>query len=420
MNQFIYGLDFGTTNSSISILDLNKKEVIKSFSLPSLVFFPTGQKKDADLKYFVGESAKTQYVESNMCGRFIKSIKKALPQQNIQRANIYGRDLAIEKIVSLIIMELKNKADEYLNQKIDTVVAGRPVVFDKNKAKDKYAQLRLKRALALSGFKNIYFQLEPVAAAYAYERKIKKPEVALIADFGGGTSDFSIIKLSPLNTNIRDRSSDIISTQGIYVGGDMFDSAFMWEKCTPHFGRGIKYESYGKMLDLPKLLFLNICSWEKINFFNSVKMQSALQNYYYSTGYNSKVKNLLSLIEHNLTFSFFQEIEKLKIKLSTETEAQLNFNNQDIVINEAVELDEYNNLIETDLSKIESCLSEFLANFNGNKIINSVFSTGGTSSVAAIQDMLLRSFPKEKLKSGDNFMSVSEGLAYSYLFLSHS
>jgi hypothetical chaperone protein len=241
----------------------------------------------------------------------------------------------------------------------------------------------------------------------------------LVADIGGGTTDFTYLTLDPKKIGNKDRKNDLLASGGIYIGGDSFDSAFMWEKGTPYFGKNTQYEATpGKVLTVPKSLFANICSWDKMNFFNGLRIQKDMEEYYYYSHNDPKFKNLITLVDNNLGYSVFQAIEKTKIKLSTDESAEFSYSNMGVEINENVSLSEYNSIIERDLSKISAYLDKFIAD-NGINVekLDSLFLTGGTSMVAAIRQLFREKFPNLNQNSGDNFRSVAQGLALSgYLF----
>jgi hypothetical chaperone protein len=203
------------------------------------------------------------------------------------------------------------------------------------------------------------------------------------------------------------------------VGGDSFDSAFMWEKGTPYFGKYTTYEATpGKVLTVPKSLFANICSWEQMNFFNGLRIKKDIEDYYYFSGNDSKFKNLITLIENNLGYSIFQAIERTKIALSTEESSSFSYHQMDIQIEEEISLGDYEEIIKKDIDRIANYLNEFMLKHGiGINDIDSLFLTGGTSMVASIQKLFKEKFPHITLNSGDNFKSVAKGLAYSgYLF----
>jgi hypothetical chaperone protein len=418
MQKYIYGIDFGTSNSALAILDTETREAVKLFTVPSLLFFQEPKERGQFTKVAVGQDAIDQYVQNRMNGRFMKSIKKVLPNKSFVDTRIGNRMYKAEDLVALILVHLKKLADDFLSEDIKTAVIGRPVVFDEAEDKDTLAQARLQKAAKIAGFEEIHFQLEPVGAAYTYERQIEKSELVLVADFGGGTSDFSLMRLDPAAKNLANRKSDIIGQGGIYIGGDNFDSDIMWHKGTPHFGRGVKEEfTPGKPLDLPLSYFQNICSWEKMNFLDTLRMKLNIEKSYQYSGKDYRVKNLQILISENLGYSFFKEIEKAKIMLTHENNAPLVFQKHGVEIDEEVSLSEFKDeIISQNLTKIEDYLDQFLEEKGiAKESIDVVFMTGGTSLIKPLNQIFKDKFGEDKLKSGDNFNSVAMGLAYSYL-----
>ncbi len=406
MQNFLYGVDFGTSNSALSILDLQSHQIIKTFILPSVLYFPKGEKR-----VLVGNEAVESYVGDGMKGRFIKSIKRVLSNKSFQHTLINGVRYDLSDLVSLILKKLKAQADDFVGTNVDQVILGRPVFFDDDdQDRDTLAQKRLEIAAKQAGFQKIHFQLEPIAAAFAYEKTLSSPQKVLVADLGGGTTDFTLISLDPAKHDQLDRRQDIISTGGIYLGGDAFDSAFMWEKGTPHFGRGVKYSTRPEQwLDLPLSLFLNITTWEKMIFFNSTKVLQDLKRYYFQSKNHPKLKNLIDLNEGNLGYSIFREIERVKVDLSQNTSTTFDF--EPSGIKEPIRSSEYDEIISGDLQKIQNYLNQFI----GDHHVDSVFLTGGTSLVPAVQRMFKEKFGE--VQSGDNFISVTQGLAYSHYLL---
>ncbi len=423
MSKYIYGIDFGTTNSALAILDTETNNLVKLFTIPSLLFFPEPSTPKEIVAPTVGHDAISLYVQNRMRGRFMKSIKKVLPNKSFIDTRIGSKSYRAEDLVALILVHLKKIADDFLGENITTAVIGRPVVFDENPEKDALAQERLSKAAQIAGFEEFYFQMEPIGAAFTYERQIEKQQLVLVADFGGGTSDFSLMKLNPEAINQADRTADMLAQGGIYIGGDNFDSDIMWYKGTPHFGRGVKEEfTPGKPIDLPLSYFYSICSWEKMNFLDSLRMKLSIAKSYQYSGKDYRVKNLQTLIEQNLGYVLFKQIEKVKIDLTKANNAVFEFNESEIAINEPISIQEFSEeIIEKDVEKIEQYLQEFLEkNQIKNEDIDVVFMTGGTSMVRSLKNMFIERFGDEKIKSGDNFHSVAMGLAYSYRVLAEA
>lgn len=416
MKQYLYGIDFGTTNSALAIYDEETGEITDTIIIPSLIYFP----QHAAEGFVVGEAAISAYLADNMKGRFIKSVKQVLSRSSFTETRINNKRYTASDLVAIILTELKTRADKLTGHNCRKAVIGRPVFFDDDDVqKDNLAQTRLQKAAALAGFTDVRYQFEPIGAAFAYEKNLVKKENVLVADLGGGTTDFTYLMLDPAKASSKDRKNDMMANGGIYIGGDSFDSAFMWEKGTPYFGKNTKYEATpGKVLTVPVSLFANICSWEQMNFFNGLRIKKDIEDYYYFSGNDRKFKNLITLVDNNLGYSVFQSIEQTKITLTSEAEATFSYHQMAIEIEEKISLLDYEKIIAKDIGRIANYLEEFLQK---NKIeaqdIDSLFLTGGTSMVGSIQYLFKTKFPHVQLNSGDNFKSVATGLAYSgYLF----
>lgn len=420
MKRFLYGIDFGTTNSALAIYDEDSKEIHDTIIIPSLIYFYHQLNTAHGKNYVVGEEAISAYLNDGMKGRFIKSIKQILSRSSFTETRIHNKRYNAADLVAIILKELKSRADELIGQDCKKAIIGRPVFFDDdNVQKDTLAQSRLNKAAEIAGFTEVRFQFEPIGAAFAYEKTLSKKENVLVADLGGGTTDFTYLVLDPAKVGQKNRKDDMMATGGIYVGGDSFDSAFMWERGTPYFGKHTQYEATpGKVLTVPKSLFVNICSWEQMNFFNGPRIKKDIETYYYFSGNDRKFKNLLTLIEHNLGYSVFQSIEKTKITLSDATSSKFSYHHMDIEIEEEISLATYEEIIKKEVDRIAAYLVKFMQQYQIDvKDIDSLFLTGGTSMVGSIQKLFKDKFPHITLNAGDNFKSVAKGLAYSgYLF----
>lgn len=420
MKSFLYGIDFGTTNSALSIYDEEKEQIVDTILIPSLIYFSNHPDNKSDKNYIVGESAISAYLSEGMDGRFIKSIKQILSKSSFTETRIQNKRYTASALVALILKELKSRADLIIGQECRKAIIGRPVFFnDDNTQKDTLAQTRLSKAAELAGFEDVRFQYEPIGAAFAYEKTLQHEERVLVADLGGGTTDFTYLVLDPAKSGSLNRRNDLMATGGIYIGGDSFDSAFMWEIGTPYFGKYTQYEATpGKKLTVPKSLYANICTWDKMNFFNGNRIKKDIENYYYFSGYDRQFKNLITLIDHNLGYSVFQAIENTKIGLSIADISKFSYSNMDIDIDEDIEIGQFEAIIDKDIQKIGNYLEEFmLINHITATDIDSLFLTGGTSLVRAVQHLFKSKFPHLSIKTGDNFTSVAKGLALSgYLF----
>lgn len=415
MADIVYGVDFGTSNSAIAIMKDGQERVMRGRSQEdktesSILFFPKWEMG----VHYVGEEALAQYLAGGMEGRLIQSIKSILPDALFKSTWIHGEQYEIDDLVALIIQHLKRKADASTNANVTKAVLGRPAVFSEKPEEDQIAEQRLRSAALKAGFKEVHFQLEPIAAAFSYELRIHRPEIVLVADLGGGTSDFTIMRLDPKKISSKDRATDILATGGIHIGGNDFDSAIMWHKLVRHFGYEAQYKTWDKWLELPVHLFRRLCQWERIPFFKTRDTRQMLESFLFSTNNKEAVARLITLIEKDLGFSLFKAIEAAKKKLSQQDAAMIDFERLNINIHEPMTRSEFDGFIREDMEKFENYLATFLAKAEfGEHNIDTVFITGGSSLVPALRELFIKKFGASKIRGGETFTSVASGLALS-------
>ncbi len=424
MSRYIYGIDFGTSNSVVEVYDTETGKVISEDagferSIESAIFFPEDDRE----RYYLGKKAIHQYVSSGMNGRLIKSIKSALPEPSLGTISIFGKKVKIETIISYFLQYLKETCDAHYDIDVDRVVLGRPSVFNPDQAKDDLAVSRLRAAARMAGFNEIQVLREPIAAAIHYERTIATPKKVFVGDLGGGTSDFCVMNLDPAAIQTIDRSGDIIATSGIKVGGDDFDAEIMWHKLVEYFGYGAKYESFGKWLNVPVHIFKTICSWEKLSLLRSIEMQQSLKKFQFYSNEKEKLAHLLTLINKNLGFAIIKKVEKAKIDLGSSEDALINYQNYDIEIEALLERSEMPDILSKQLEAIDTSIEGLLEESGLSPAdIDVVFITGGSSLVQPVAELFEQKFGREKVQGGNAFKSIAYGLASSasYLFAERS
>jgi hypothetical chaperone protein len=418
MKNIVYGIDFGTSNSAVAVLGkdgqsnvLRIGNVGSGKTIRSAIFFPTSHKNEV----FVGNLAVSEYVKSGMKGRFLQSVKTILADDSFTGTDIQGFGfLGPDDLASIIIRSLKKSADELLGVDVRRLVLGRPAKFSNDAKIDSMAEQRLHIAAVKAGFEEISFQLEPIAAALHYESSLEKEKLVLVADIGGGTSDFTIMKLSPNKASHSDRRSDILSSGGVYVGGDDFSSDIMWNKLVKYFGHGSSFSSYGRSLPFPIHILSQICRWENIGFMKNRRMNSDLQTFRNTSNSPESIIRLQSLINEDLGYSLFCAIEKAKIALSDKQQDAIVFQESVINIAEKITRLEFEMFIQKRLEKISFTVDEAVCSANINPDdVDAVFMTGGSSLVPAMRSMFSEKFGEEKIVSSDFFTSVASGLALS-------
>lgn len=422
MNAF-FGLDFGTTNSALSVnengnvhlIDIDEFNLAEK-TMRSILFF----NENNDI--FIGQNAINEYLKNGANGRLMQSIKTSLPHKNFTHTNIFGKLFGLEDLIAIILRHIKETGEKNAGREINDVILGRPVVFSENAHEDKIAETRLETAAKNAGFKNIRFQLEPVAAALSFEKTLAsgKEKIIFVGDFGGGTSDFTIMKLTGETEKTKEtRKNDILSTGGVSIGGDIFDSNIMWEKIAKYFGKEARYKSVsGSMLNLSYFITRTLCKWHLISSLQSEETYLYLKQVEFTTDDKTAIKNLLSLIKNNYGLMVFQAIEEAKHELSIYDKSSVNYKNKDFEIKEDITKIEFENIINEEIKKIEKCARETLSKsgLTENKI-DFVFLTGGTSKIPAVKNIFAEKFGPEKIKETDAFTSVAYGLGFSgYLF----
>lgn len=405
------GFDFGTSNSVVTVVD-DQGQVVLSEASPTLLFFPQ-QTKATDDPVFFGQDAIYEYVTNGMEGRFLQSIKALLPDRHFRTTLINDKPWQLLDLVALILKTMKAAVEAKLNQPIERVIMGRPVHFSPDPESDSVAQRRIAGAARIAGFSDVRFQMEPIAAAYAYEQSITEPTIVLVADLGGGTTDYTIMKLDPVRSSDSDRKADILATGGVSVGGDRLDSAVMWQKMIRYFGYGTQYEYWGNMLELPVHMFHTICRWEQIPMLKTTQFREDLAVFHQGSGRNPGLTRLINLIDHDLGYALFKEIEKAKHALSADQSANIDFEQFDIAIHDQISEPEFRSIISEEMARVEESLDHTLRDAGlAIEDIHTVFLTGGTSQVCAVQDLFYRRFGRDKVNSDKNrFTSISYGLA---------
>lgn len=423
-----FGLDFGTTNSALSIningevklLDIDKFNLAGK-TLRSILFF------NKDGQPFVGQEAINQYIEHGATGRIMQSIKTFLPHRSFTHTDVFGKKYELEDLIAVILKHIKKAGEEEIGFVVDSVVMGRPAVFSEDEEDDTLAQIRLENAARKAGFKYIYFQFEPIAAALTFESSLKKGEEkkVFVGDFGGGTSDFTVIKARGGAQKTTDRKKDVLSMGGVYIGGDAFDSRIMWDKVAKYFGKNAKHKSMsGQWLDMPLSVMRTLCKWHLIPDLREKEYRQIINDIKVTVDDKKVIQNLEDLIDGNYGLMLFQAIEQAKCELSLYDKSQINYERNEtdpakkseagLRIKEDITRSEFESVISRDVEKIEACVDSTLkAAKLREQDIDFVFLTGGTSYIPRVRKIFTDKFGREKIKEKDAFTSVAYGLGLS-------
>jgi hypothetical chaperone protein len=350
----------------------------------------------------------TLYEEQGRKGRLLQSLKTLLPHTTFKGSMIAGRWRTLESLLTLILAYLRETASRRAGRDIRKVVLGRPARFSTVDKEERLAEERLRLAAAAAGFDEIRLVLEPVAAAADYQKSISRPEIALIADLGAGTSDFTVARLDPAAASL-DRLQ-VLASSGVRLGGDNVDGLVMWHKLTRYLGRGTKWNSGQEWLDVPVRIFRDLCQWEQLSFLRTSRTRDDLDTFIRRAADPAGLRRLAILIDRDLGYGVFRAIESSKIGLAAGS-SPITFNDEGLAIDQELTLGEMREWLADFEAKTLACVTEALRSAAvASDAIETVFMTGGTSLLAPVADLFARTFGAGKLRPGDPFNSVAQGL----------
>lgn len=405
------GLDFGTSNSTIARLDadgvphLLKLEAGRE-TIPSVIFF--GFEDDS---IHFGRQAVAEYV-SGADGRLMRSLKSVLGTALIgDTTRVKARSYGFIEILGMFIAELKCRAETELEDAVESVVCGRPVHFvDDDATADAAAQGQLEGAVRAQGFRHVDFQFEPIAAALDYERQVTSEKLALIVDLGGGTSDFSVVRVSPERARSVERGGDILATAGVHIGGTDFDRLLSMAKVMPELGLGTMTKD-GKR-HLPVAPYHDLSTWHRINRLYTAQTLRDLRGTSREAQAPERVEMMMELIEDRLGHRLVGAVEAAKIALSDAEATDFSFPVRDRRIDTIMTLGDFTQALRLSVGRIEATIDETLRRAGVEKgAIDSLILTGGSTQVPAIASRLEALFPEAELVRTDVLGSVGLGLA---------
>jgi hypothetical chaperone protein len=404
------GLDFGTSNSAIGVARDRTAALAPieadSTLIPSAVFF------DYEIKGRVqfGNEAIAAYVGQTE-GRLMRALKSILGSALIDEETVLGgRKVPLRQVVEIFVRHLKHKAEAFVGREITTVVHGRPVRFvDDDDAADARAQGVLEAVAKRVGFRDVAFVYEPIAAAHHYEQTVRGEELVLIADIGGGTSDFSVIRVGPQHRDRADRSRDVLATAGVRVGGTDFDTALSHAAVMPLLGLGLQLVE--KDLPMPNAPYHELATWATINFAYTYKNERELAELASLATEPEKVERLLNVVRRRLGHRLAFAVEDAKIALSTEERVAMPLTFVEAGLAIAATRAEFDRAIDARIDRLYRAASNCIA-AAGLKpaAIETIFLTGGSSRVPAVRAAIGRAAPTARLTGGSDLLSVALGL----------
>jgi hypothetical chaperone protein len=417
------GIDFGTTNSAVAFVESNAEVTTRHFDFAgddyetfrSILYFAAGDKASGKRMHsYAGPEAIHQYLHADHGGRLIQSIKSYLSNRSLSATNLFGRNYRFEELVAFLLRSLKGVVAPLLEGSGDKVVVGRPVRFvgSRSAEDDEFALKRLREALALAGIHDVEFEFEPVAAAYAYEARLQKDELLLVGDFGGGTTDFTVIRVGPSARKEKAAGKRIIASGGLGLAGDAFDAKLVRHVVSPLLGHGSLCRLIGKMATMPNWPYTKLEHWHHLSFLKSKENMDALRSLRAQAVEPEKIDSLIMLVTEDLGYQLHSAIQRTKFELSQEQESQFKFEAPGIRITSNVTRRNFERWITDELQSISRCLDDVLGRVGlEGCAIDRVFLTGGSSFVPSVRAIFEQRFGSHRISGGSEFTSVAQGLA---------
>ncbi len=410
-----YAIDFGTTNSLLAAANrdaVHAPIALDPFArdpsiLRSVLYFP-----DAS-RCFYGAQALHEYATTGPQGRLIRSIKKHLPSRSFVGTYIDERPMNLEDLIGAMLGEMRARANRFFGADVTRAVMGRPARFSRDDADDRFAEYRLERAARIAGFTQIDFLPEPIAAAREFRSTLEGEKRVLVADFGGGTSDFTVLRMR------RERydSSDVLAIGGVSVAGDAFDASLMRHHVSRHFGAEVTYRvPFGSnVLRMPPALMEKICAPAEASLLRKQDAQAFLRDVRaWSLGPEDEqhVDQLLIFVEDNLGFPVFEAIEAGKRVLSDAESTCIRYDYPGIEVDQPVTRAQFDAGSARQTEAILQTLDTTLADAGTPpEAVDIVCCTGGTARLPALEAALAQRFGRDKLAQFQHFHSVVHGLA---------
>jgi hypothetical chaperone protein len=406
MSSISLGLDFGTTNTVVSRRIANEVSTVlfntKRGPLDTvrtvLALWQDPSKPTSSIA--VGRDALAEFSNFPEDTRLIQSLKSYAANPMFRQAMILNKPYTFATLMREFLEQLFSLSDVNLKD-VEKISVGRPVKFAGYNPDENLALARYREAFTAIGIPQVDFVYEPVAAALAFARRLKKSATVLIADFGGGTTDFSVLQLSST-------SHKVLGVGGVGIAGDQFDYRVVTHAVLPYLGLGTQYKSMGgKILELPKHVFNSLARWNELSFLRTTKDYAELQNLSAHAAAPEKLNRFFDIVDHSKGLDLYDAVSNLKQQLSSQKQAILSFENLSINITRA----DFEDWIADDINRIETALTTTLDNIavkDGD--IDEVFLTGGTSLVPAVRQLFAKRFGEDRINGGEELISVAKGL----------
>ena len=412
----VLGIDFGTTNTVLALLNADGTTTTARFGTQDvfrsvLCFWAESYGPDAAqgsrLRHEAGPAAIEAYLDDPLDSRLIMSMKTYLAQRSFVETSIFGRRTTLEMLIATFLRSFLAAAGVVPqgNGSGLRVIAGRPVRFAGERTDDAFGEARLRAAFAEAGMAAIDVAYEPEGAGYRFARTLDAPATVLIGDFGGGTSDFSVLRFVP------GKGVEPLGHSGVGIAGDVFDYRIIDAVLSPRLGKGTTYRVMGgSALPVPPDWFSAFARWHRLSLMRNPKTLREMREVMRGVEDPHRLGNLVALIEDEMGYRLYQTVSAAKAALSSEETTRLSFQHKDLDINVTITREQFEGWIDADMAQFGDAVDRVIEQA-GAPAIDHVFLTGGTSFVPAVRRLFDDRFGAARVSTGGEFVSVAEGLA---------
>lgn len=412
------GLDFGTTNTVVAQIQGDGSAVPMRFDFrdqpistfrSALCFWSDSESLRSRLQVEAGPWAIQRFVEDSDECRFMQSLKSFAASRDFDGTQVFGRRYRFEDLLSTFFDRMRAHAGPQMQALPRRLVIGRPVTYVGVGADAELAMRRYAQALAPLGFEEVRHVYEPVAAAFYYARRLQRDAIILVADFGGGTTDFSVMRFA---RGAGVEGAQALAHTGVGIAGDNFDYRIIDRLVSPLLGKGSQYRSLDKLLDLPVMCYTHFARWNQLSMLKHSRELRDLKELVRWSTESEQLQRFIQLIESDRSYALYKAVSGVKKRLSHAEETRFAFRSLELDIDVPLRRADFEDWIAPDLAQIEAALDEALRHAQlAPAGIDKLFLTGGTSFVPAVRRLFERRFGSDKIESGDEFLSIANGLA---------
>ena len=411
------GFDFGTTNTVLAMADggatrsmaFTSTEGTADSMRTALSFMKDAQLGASALKVEAGHAAIRQFIDNPGECRFLQSIKTFAASALFQGTLIFAKRHNFEDLMEIFVRRLRNYAGDHWPSDVSRIVTGRPVHFAGASPDPALATERYNEALSRFGFPEIHYVYEPVAAAFYFAQNLKQDATVLVADFGGGTTDYSLIRFETVAGRL---TATPIGHSGVGVAGDHFDYRMIDNIVAPLIGKGSHFKSFDKILEVPSNYYSSFGRWNQLSIFKTTREFEDLKKLVRTSLEPEKLEIFIDLIDHDEGYPLYQAVSATKMALSASEEAPFDFAPLGRGGRRSIKRSDFEGWIAEDLARIEGALDDVLEKTETKPSeIDKVFLTGGTSFVPAVRRIFTERFERDRIESGGELLSIAHGLA---------